>query len=199
MSCSWDFWYWRWRYCCRRCQQARSAVACWRFTGVYLAPSLQAVKVGGLPLVWGMTVFAGLVEIILSRAWSRLRPFIPPESAGLVIFLVGNIIALAALRILLQDSHSGALAGRDEIVCGCALAVMTGLNIWNRGRLRLFCILIGMVIGYLVSGLVGLLSLDDLGSLRDRPLSLSPICPMSPGDSSGRWSCLLRSPAWLRR
>jgi xanthine permease XanP len=144
------------------------------FTGVYLAPSLQAVKVGGLPLVWGMTIFAGLVEIILSRAWSRLRPFIPPESAGLVIFLVGNIIALAALRVLLQDSPSGALAGRDEIVCGCALAVMAGLNIWNRGRLRLFCILIGMVSGYFVSGFVGLLTLHDLGSLRDRPLFVVP-------------------------
>jgi NCS2 family nucleobase:cation symporter-2 len=71
------------------------------FTGVYLAPSLLAVKAGGLPLVWGMTIFAGLVEIGLSRVWSRLRPFIPPESAGLVVFLVGVIIGLAALRILL--------------------------------------------------------------------------------------------------
>jgi NCS2 family nucleobase:cation symporter-2 len=38
------------------------------FTGVYLAPSLLAVKAGGLPLVWGMTVFAGVVEVALSRA-----------------------------------------------------------------------------------------------------------------------------------
>jgi NCS2 family nucleobase:cation symporter-2 len=144
------------------------------FTGVYLAPSLQAVKIGGLPLVWGMTIFAGLVEIILSRVWSRLRPFVPPESAGVVIFLVGNIIALAALRTLLQNSPSGALARPDEIACGCALAVMTSLNIWNKGRLRLFCILIGMVAGYLVAGFVGLLTLDDLGRLLDRPLFAVP-------------------------
>ena len=43
------------------------------FTGVYLAPSLLAVKIGGLPLVWGMTIFAGVIEIALSRVWSRLR------------------------------------------------------------------------------------------------------------------------------
>src|SRR6185437_4860807 len=67
------------------------------FTGVYLAPSLLAVKIGGLALMWGMTMFAGLVEIVLSRVWSRLRPFIPSETAGLVIFLVGTIIGLAAL------------------------------------------------------------------------------------------------------
>jgi NCS2 family nucleobase:cation symporter-2 len=91
-----------------------------------------------------------------------------------VIFLVGNIIALAALRTLLQDSPSGALAGPDEIVCGCALAVMTVLNIWNRGRPRLFCILIGMVIGYVVAGFVGLLTLDDLDNLLGRPLFVVP-------------------------
>src|SRR5258705_12216741 len=31
------------------------------FTGVYLAPSLLAVKVGGVPLVWGLRIFAGPV------------------------------------------------------------------------------------------------------------------------------------------
>jgi xanthine permease XanP len=51
---------------------------------------------------------------------------------------------------------------------------MTGLNIWNKGRLRLFCILIGMVVGYIVSGFVGLLTLNDLGSLLDRPLLVVP-------------------------
>ena len=85
------------------------------FTGVYLAPSLLAVKAGGLPLVWGMTIFAGLVEIALSRVWSRLRPFIPPESAGLVVFLVGVIIGLAALRILLEDNPAGTLIGAGRV------------------------------------------------------------------------------------
>ena len=144
------------------------------FTGVYLAPSLLALSAGGLPLVWGMTIFAGLVEVALSRVWSRLRPFIPPESAGLVIFLVGTIIGLAALRVLLEDSPSGVLTARDGIVTGCALTVMTALNIWNRGRLKLFCILIGMVVGYFASGATGLLTFHALSSVFRRPLFALP-------------------------
>src|SRR6478609_5940683 len=27
------------------------------YTGIYLAPSLLAAKLGGMPLVWGMTIF----------------------------------------------------------------------------------------------------------------------------------------------
>jgi xanthine permease XanP len=144
------------------------------FTGVYLAPSLLAVKSGGLPLVWGMTIFAGFVEIALSRVWSRLRPFVPPESAGLVVFLIGMIIGLASLRILLEDNAAGALAADDGTVAGGALAVMIGLNIWNKGRLKLFCILIGMVVGYLLSGAVGLLTLDELREAVIRPLFSVP-------------------------
>jgi xanthine permease XanP len=110
----------------------------------------------------------------LSRVWSRLRPFIPPESAGLVVFLVGTIIGLAALHVVVEGSPSGALSAQDGIVAGSALAVMAGLNIWNKGRLKLFCILIGMVVGYVVSGVVGLLTLHDLNDLLNRPLLAFP-------------------------
>jgi NCS2 family nucleobase:cation symporter-2 len=144
------------------------------FTGVYLAPSLLAVKVGGLPLVWGMTIFAGLVEIVLSRVWTRLRTFIPSETAGLVVFLIGVIIGLAALRVLVGEGTSGWLSGRDAVIVGLALAVMIGLNIWNKGQLRLFCILIGMIVGYVASVATGLLTLDDFESVLRQPLVTFP-------------------------
>jgi len=144
------------------------------FTGVYLAPSLLAVKTGGLPLLWGMTIFAGLVEIALSRVWTKLRTLIPSETAGLVVFLIGVIIGLAALRILVGEGASGSVAGRDAAVAGFSLAVMIGLNIWNKGQLRLFCILIGMVVGYVASALTGLLTYDDLMSVLRQPLIAFP-------------------------
>ena len=144
------------------------------FTGVYLAPSLLAVKTGGMPLLWGMTIFAGLVEVALSRVWIRLRTFIPSETAGLVVFLIGVIIGLAALRILVGEGTSGSLSARDGIVAGLALAVMIGLNIWNKGQLRLFCILIGMIVGYIAAVATGLLTLADFQSVLQQPLVALP-------------------------
>jgi xanthine permease XanP len=144
------------------------------YTGVYLAPSLLAVKIGGLPLMWGMTIFAGVVEMALSQVWSRLRPFIPPESAGLVIVLVGFIIGLAAVHVMLDDSATGRLDAKDGIVAGCALAVMAALNVWNNGRLKLFCILIGMVVGYLAAAAAGLLTWHDVSNVVHRPLLAIP-------------------------
>lgn len=144
------------------------------FTGVYLAPSLAALKVGGLPLLWGMTIFAGFVEIALSRVWTRLRTFIPSETAGLVVFLIGVIIGLAALRVLLGEDNAGSLGGRDAVVAGLALATMIGLNIWNKGQLRLFCILIGMTVGYIASVATGLLTLADFRTVLAQPIVAMP-------------------------
>jgi xanthine permease XanP len=144
------------------------------FTGVYLAPSLLAVKLGGLPLVWGMTMFAGLVEVALSRVWSRLRAFIPPETAGMVVFLVGVIIGLAALRVMVNDDNGGMVSGRDALVAGVSLGTMIGLNIWNKGRLRLFCILVGMAVGYGLSGFTGHISGADLQAVLSQPLLALP-------------------------
>jgi xanthine permease XanP len=59
------------------------------FTGVYLAPSLLAVKSGGLPLVWGMTIFAGFVEIALSRVWSGCARSFRPNRQGSWCFSSG--------------------------------------------------------------------------------------------------------------
>jgi NCS2 family nucleobase:cation symporter-2 len=144
------------------------------FTGVYLAPSLVAVQVGGLPLVWGMTIFAGLTEIGLAQLWSRLRAFIPSETAGLVVLLIGVIIGLAAFRVLLGDDPAGSVSGANALVAGVSLTVMVGLNIWSKGRLRLFCILIGMVVGYVLAGVAGIITADDVMSVLRQPILALP-------------------------
>ncbi len=132
------------------------------------------MKAGGLPLLWGMTIFAGLVEIGLSRVWTRLRTLIPSETAGLVVFLIGVNVGLAALRTLTGQGGSEALSANEAIVAGVSLAVMIGLNIWNKGQLRLFCILIGMVVGYVAAAATGFLTYDDLMTVVNQPLIAIP-------------------------
>jgi xanthine permease XanP len=52
------------------------------FTAAYLAPAISAVEQGGLPLVFGMTIFAGVCEIALAPLLRLLRPFLPTEIAN---------------------------------------------------------------------------------------------------------------------
>lgn len=70
------------------------------FTATYFAPSLLAARVGGLPLVFGMTIFSGLFETVLAPILNRLRGVFPPEISGLVIFMIGWSAGIAGLRVL---------------------------------------------------------------------------------------------------
>jgi NCS2 family nucleobase:cation symporter-2 len=138
------------------------------FTATYIAPSLLAVKAGGLPLVFGMTVFAGLIEVALSRALHRLRALVPVELSGLVILLIGMTAGLVGVRTLLVDD-ARAPSGPDWTVAACTLGITIVLNIWGKGLARMLCALLGMAAGYVVSAWFGLFSPADLARLGATP------------------------------
>src|SRR5258708_12659903 len=48
------------------------------------------------------------------------------------------------------------------IVCGMSLATMCALNIWTKGYGKMFCVLIGIVVGYVLSSTVGILNLSAI-------------------------------------
>jgi len=125
------------------------------FTAVYLAPSLAAARIGGLPLVFGMTAFAGALEAAIGPILHRLRAIFPPELSGLVLFVVGLSAGIAALRSFLGATAAPTTA-TEWIVSGITLGTMGALNIWGRGPARMLCTLIGVLAGYVAAGIAGL-------------------------------------------
>jgi NCS2 family nucleobase:cation symporter-2 len=124
-------------------------------TAAYLVPSLAAARQGGLALVLGMTLFAGLLEMALSRALRVLRPIFPPEIVGLVVMLIGLAVGALGIRSLLGVGAPVAPGALHYPVAAITLGTMVALNVWARGASRLFCVLIGMVLGYGVTMLSG--------------------------------------------
>ena len=140
------------------------------FSGAYLAPSLLAVKTGGLPLVLGMTMFGGCVEAALSRVLRYVRPYLPPEIAGFVVVLVGVTVGGLGVRYVLGIAGDVPASGRDLAVSAITLGLMVGLNIWGRGGLRLFCALLGFVGGYLAAAVLGVLPMTEFARIMKEPL-----------------------------
>ena len=138
------------------------------FAAPMLAPGFLAVQAGGMPLFWGMTIVAGLVTLVLSSVWGRLRTLIPPELAGLVVFLVGGLLGVAALRMLLQAD--GTLRATDASLALVTLAVMIAVNVWGKGRVRLFSVMVGMLVGSVGALAVGALQADKLRAVAQLPL-----------------------------
>jgi NCS2 family nucleobase:cation symporter-2 len=133
---------------------------------VYLVPSLLAAKAGGLPLVFGMTILAGFFELALSRVLRRMRPIFPPEIVGLVILLVGIATGLVGLKLAFSETRgAGPIAPIELLVGLLTLSLMVGLNVWGGRMMRIFSVLIGMTVGYVLAAIAGILSPYDVESI----------------------------------
>ena len=140
------------------------------FAASYLPASLLALEAGGLPLMFGMTVFAGAVEIAMSRLLRPLRPFLPPEITGFVVAMIGLTIGLLGFRNVLGIGQTEAPWALSHAVAAATLALMVGLNVWGAGTSKLFCALIGMIAGYLLAIVAGVLPAADLERLNAAPI-----------------------------
>lgn len=140
-------------------------------SAVYLQPSVLAAQMGGLPLVFGMTILAGLFESILSRILHKLRRVFPPLVCGLIVTAVGIELGLVGMKQLLDiQGIDTANFGTHVAVAVLTLALMVGLAVWGRGLLRMFCSLVGVVVGVIAAYFAGILSPGAIAHIAETPL-----------------------------
>ena len=139
----------------------------------YLGASILAGKTGGLSLIFGLTTLSGVFETLVSRMMKHLRVLFPPEVTGLVVAMVGiELIGLACPRFV--GTLGTTAQWRSCTVALATLTVMVVPTVWSKGKLRLYPVLLGLVVGYLASLLLGILHADDFSSVRIAPLLSLP-------------------------
>ncbi len=141
----------------------------------FIAVSVLAGAAGGLHLVFGMTIVSGVMECLLARFIHRLRILLPPEVTGVVLTMVGlNIVPIMMLNFLgLKDAASP--LETNNVLVGClTLAVMVGTNVWSKGKLRLYAVIIGVLAGYASAIFLGVLPGEDMMRLVTAPLLSLP-------------------------
>src|SRR6516162_4134088 len=145
------------------------------FSAIYIGPAVLAAGTGGLPAVFGMTIFAGLVEIGLAPLLRRLRTLFPPAISGFIVTIVGLQLGVIGIGDLLGVEHIHRPTFRYHVMVGVlTLAIMCGLSVWGRGIMRLICSMLGIVIGMLASVGAGLVSTDSMRSFADAPIFAIP-------------------------
>jgi len=141
----------------------------------YISASIMAAKIGGLPLVLGMTALSGIFEIVLSRVVHRLRRIFTPEVMGLVVTMVGISVIPVATRNFLGIADDSTRINPDVLIVSMiTLSTMVAITVWSKGKLRLFSVIIGMITGYVVSYLTGLMPAAHLRQILDKPLLALP-------------------------
>src|SRR5262245_23681983 len=125
----------------------------------FFAASVQAAWLGGLPLMRGMTIIAGLVEAVFARVIHRLEFLFPAEITGMVVLMVAVGIVPLSVSKFLGVSYAGEpIDATNLMVAAVTLLVMVGINVWCTSKLKLYAVLIGMGLGYGLSLATGLLT-----------------------------------------
>lgn len=146
-------------------------------TTILLPAAGAAIAIGGLPLMLGMTIYAGAMAALIARGVRRLRPVFTPEITGFVVLMVGLSVMVLAMRNFLGVGLPSHELRPTLTVAALSLSVMVALNVWGGGRLRLYCTLIGIAVGYAAAALLGLLDGSDLETFHVAPLLSVPTPP----------------------
>ncbi len=141
----------------------------------FIAVSVLAGATGGLSLIFGMTVVSGLIECLLARFMHRLQILLPPEVTGVVLTMVAfNVLPIMILDFYGLDKAGQPLQAIDISISLLTLGVMVASNVWGKGKLRLYSVVIGIVFGYVASILFGVLKPAQLQWLIREPLFSMP-------------------------
>jgi len=131
---------------------------------------------GALALIFGLCFFGAFVEIILSRFLHLARKIITPVVSGTVVMIIGLSLIKVGITSMgggVVAQQNGTFGSYQNLGLGAlVLAIVVGLNITGNRYLRMGAIAIGLIVGYVLSLLLGLV---DLSSLSRLPLVRIPI------------------------
>ncbi|NCC50834.1 MAG: xanthine permease [Spartobacteria bacterium] len=158
----------------------------------YLSVSMQAAWMGGFPLMRGMIIFAGIIEILLANVVSKLKFLFPPLIVGLVVTFVGiNVLSVSVTNFFGQAYLGDSISWKEIAVGVIALFTMVGCNLWGRGVVRLYCLLIGIAVGWCAALVFTPEVMKDMALLKTEPFFAQPFRGVSLFAITFRWNIAL--------
>ncbi len=131
----------------------------------FVGPSIAVGSMLGLPGIFGATVLGSFVEIILSRFIKPLRKFFPPIVTGTVVTLIG--LTLLPVSI---DWAAGGFGAPDYgsitnvSIAALVLVITLLLNRYGKGFISSASVIIGLVFGYLLCIVLGIVDLSAVAT-----------------------------------
>ena len=128
-------------------------------------PSMQAIaEASGISAILGAQIVGGVCAVLVGLTIKKIRKFFPPLIAGTVVFTIGLSLYPTAINYMAGGSgQPGYGSWQNWVVAIFTLVVVTVLNHFAKGFLKLASILIGMTAGYIFSIPFGMVSLGSVG------------------------------------
>lgn len=129
-------------------------------------PSMQSIAADyGVPAILGAQIVGGVVAFIVGAFVMQIRKFFPPLITGTVVFTIGLSLYPTAINYMAGGTSSPTYGSwQNWGIAFLTLVVVTVLNHFGKGIFKLASILIGIIVGYVVSLFFGMVDFASIGS-----------------------------------
>lgn len=119
---------------------------------VAVAPIIFVGKTAGMPAVYGAIIIAGFLAALMSTGFSKVVRFFPDRVVGTVICLIGLTLMPVALR----------WASSNVLLAFFVLLTVILFQRFLNGHWKTVSVLLGLIVGTLLSIPLGLISFDEV-------------------------------------
>ena len=123
----------------------------------YIPVLLSIGKQYGIGAVYASQLIGGIVAIFTGMFIGKIRKFFPPIVSGTVVLTIG--LSLYSVAVNYMSGGNGPMQG--EIITLC---VVLFCNMFMKGYIKLAAILVGIIVGYIISLFLGMVKFDNVVS-----------------------------------
>ena len=129
-------------------------------------PTMQAIAGEfDIATILGAQIFGGVIALLVGLFIKKIRKFFPPLITGTVVFAIGISLYPTAINYMAGGTSNPSYGSWENwLVALITLAVVTFLNHYGKGIFKLASILIGIIVGYIISLGFGMI---DFSSVAD--------------------------------
>lgn len=126
--------------------------------------SMQAIAADySIAAIFGAQIIGGIVAAIIGFFIDKIRKVFPPLVTGTVVFTIGLSLYPTAVNYMAGGASSSNYGSwQNWLVAIITLAVVTILNHFSKGFVKLASILIGIIVGYIIAAFFGMVDLTPV-------------------------------------
>jgi NCS2 family nucleobase:cation symporter-2 len=127
---------------------------------------MQGIAAGyDIATIFGAQLVGGVVAILVGVFVKQLRKFFPPLITGTVVFTIGLSLYPTAINYMAGGVGSPTFgSAQNWILALITLTVVTVLNHYGKGIFKLASILVGIIVGYIISLFLGIVDFSSIAT-----------------------------------
>lgn len=131
----------------------------------YVTSMSTVVEGYGISSIFGAEIVGGMVAILIALSFHKIRKLFPPLIIGTVVFCIGLTLYPIAIRYMAGGSGSVTYGNwKNWLIALLTFAVVIICNNFGKGIVKLASVLIGIVVGYIISWCCGMVDLSAVAS-----------------------------------